>query len=517
MPEGQEIAIKMALSILSVVVISWGIMASRRERSCRPAYISLIVLAGFSAATYYNFGKFHGRAFIHHWEFFHYYLNSKYFPELGYDGLYSASLKAQTETDPIYPRQATARDLRNNKKVFVGALRGHQDEVRERFSQSRWEQFSKDNSFFLRWNRPRYLELVRSDHGFNATPTWSFTARLFDGWLPATLRTLDLLACLDISLLAVMFVVIFRTYGSKVGAVSLIIFGLNYASRYYWIGGALLRQDWLAASVVGVCMLRSNRHALAGALFGYATMVRVFPVIFLLGPLVLVIKSLITERRIPNWAWRLGLAYVLALVICLAAGSLAGRGASAWTEYAGRLAAHHETWLTNNVGLQNVLLYGPETFFRRTVDWSLPEPWTHWQAKMNKMKYDRRHPLALAIILYVGMIAAAAWRASVDEAAALGMGAIYAFLLLTCYYWAMLLMLPFKRGSQAALIAFLGFNVFWCLVHFCHTSSELRYGLLSWGLGLLFIIWALPDAIRTLRHSGAEPQSEIDANALSNK
>jgi len=499
MPETLELPIRIAFSVLALAVIGWNLFSMWRGRKSKAAFFSLILLAALSVGLYFNFGKFHGQSFIHHWEFFHYFLNSKYFPELGYDGLYSASIKAQTETDPRYPRQRATRDLRTNQKMFVSALTAHQEEVKARFSPERWKDFSKDNSFFLRWNTPGYIEKVRSDHGFNASPTWIFVARLFDNGVSAKFRPLSLLASLDIVLLAIMFVVVFRTYGATIGLISLIVFCLNYAGRFDWLGGALLRQDWLAAAVMGVCMLRRRRHAAAGLLFAYATMVRIFPVLFLLGPGVLALKSLLQERRLPKWAWQLGLGYLVGLMICFGAGCLTGKGMSAWTEFAGKIEQHHATWLTNNVGLHNVLLYGPDTFSRRTVSWNLLDPWTRWQAKMTAMKHDRRILLTLAVLLYVGVISAAAWRCSLDEAAALGMGAIYATLLLTCYYWAMLLMLPFKRRSEAAVVAFFGFNIFLCIVHLAHGSFELRYGLMSWTLGALLLVWALPDALRTFR------------------
>jgi hypothetical protein len=118
---------------------------------------------------------------------------------------------------------------------------------------------------------------------------------------------------------------------------------------------------------------------------------------------------------------------------------------------------------------------------------------------MNAITVEYRVLLALAMLLYVGVIVAAAWRHPPDEAAALGLGAVYATLLLTCYYWVMLLMLPFKRRSDATVLTFFAFNVLALIMHFVHPASEWRYGLVSWTLGLLFLIWALPDAFRTVR------------------
>ncbi len=60
------------------------------------------------------------------------------------------------------------------------------------------------------------------------------------------------------------------TYGSRVGGLALVIFGLGYPWRFDWIGGAFLRLDWFAAVIAGICLLERERPAWAGALLGYA-------------------------------------------------------------------------------------------------------------------------------------------------------------------------------------------------------------------------------------------------------
>ncbi len=37
-----------------------------------------------------------------------------------------------------------------------------------------------------------------------------------------------------------------------------------------------MRLDWLAASVCAICLLKTNRPALAGVLLGYASVTRLF-------------------------------------------------------------------------------------------------------------------------------------------------------------------------------------------------------------------------------------------------
>ncbi len=491
-----EIVTKGVLCLVAVGVILW-----RHRRSCRlpqkRAGELLGLMAAVSTAAWFNFGLFHGAGFVHYWEQFHYFLGSKYFPELGYDGLYVASLAAQQESSPELPLQPFVRDLRTNAVAPTYAVPEHKAEVRGRFSAARWRQFVDDNQGFVESNSVDYLRQIRTDHGYNPTPTWTFVARIADRFLPASRANLELLGLFDPLLLAVMFVVVFRTYGSRVGCLALVIFGLGYPWRFDWVGGAFLRQDWLAAVVVGVCMLKRERFVLAGALFAYATMVRIFPVVFVFGLVVVAIRGLV-RRESLGWLGRFAGGFTLSVGVCLLAGCLAGRGAGAWPEFARNLAKHRGTWLTNNVGSKNLVLYGPETVKRRLVNWTLPEPWSMWQVHMDRLQLERRPAVVAIALLMLALAGAAAWRSPPDEAAALGVVAVFAVVVLTCYYWVMLLVLPLRRGV-AASVGVLGLCAGLYGLDLVTPSFEMIYGAMSWGLAVLFAGWAVPDAVAAVR------------------
>ena len=58
------------------------------------------------------------------------------------------------------------------------------------------------------------------------------------------------------------------------------VFGAGFA----WTGGSFLRQVWLVSLLGAVCALAKRREGLAGALLGIATALRIFPALFLAGP-----------------------------------------------------------------------------------------------------------------------------------------------------------------------------------------------------------------------------------------
>lgn len=508
--EVSEIKVKLCLMIGTLAVILYRALPHKRLNAQRAGNL-LTVAAIIAVLAYLNFGAFHGRVYNHFWEQFHYVLGAKYFPELGHDGLYAASIEAQTRKNPEAYQghiQPVIRDLRTNEMVSTQAPETleHRAEVKARFSDERWSEFINDNYHFLWRNTPGYITSIRRDHGFNPPPSWTFVARLF-AWPKVDDSSLAWMANLDVILLITMFVVVFRTYGSRIGCLSLILFGLNYAGRYYWVGGAFLREDWLACSVIGICMLKREKYFAGGAFIGWATAVRVFPVLFLFGPAILGLRALI--RREPlKWSFQIVGGFVLALLVALAAGSLTGRGPAAWSEFADAITLHRGTWLTNNVGLENVILYDMETMERKLVNFSLPEPWIHWQAKMDQLKVERSPVVWGARGLMLLILAMACWRARVDDAAAIGgMVAIFALVVTTCYYWQMLLIIPFLR-SRTLLYGAIGLNIFMAVLHFLTPSFEMRYGLYSWGLLILFLSFLLPQAWKEIQDMRGAKETE---------
>ncbi|MCG8463064.1 MAG: DUF2029 domain-containing protein [Holophagales bacterium] len=505
-PEEVEVKVKGVLAVATLLLFTIRVLEPPQKVHKRQAGTALALAAFLSVVGYYNFGATHGRVFVHHWEQFHYSLNSKYFPELGYDGLYAASVQAQAETYPDERIQPVIRDLRTNEIVptYSDGVMEHRLEVKERFSPDRWRSFVRDNRHFLDANTRGYLLHIRRDHGYNPPPSWTFVARIFSSWMPLDASGLGFLGFLDIVLLGILFTAIFHTFGTRVGCVALVIFGLCYAGRFYWVGGAFLREDWLTAVGLGICLLEKRRYRWAGVCFGYAAAVRIFPVLFLVGPAVLGLRALL--RRDWKWAREVALGFALTLGLAVGLGCLAGRGPSAWVEFADAISLHRQTWLTNNVGLENVILYEKQDWDRELVDFSLPEPWMHWQTRMTERQGELAGLTWTARLLMLGLLALAAWRARPSEGSALSLSAVFAMVLTTCYYWQALLVLAVLR-STPIVYGVLLVNLGMYYLHFESPAFELRYGLFSWGLLLVFLAILLPRAWRTLRTRAPDPET----------
>jgi len=503
MSSSAELAIKGLLCLVALAVAVWRLRAERgSQRSRKRADRSLAVLALVAALAYDSFGLVFDHYFLHPSELFHYVLGSKYFPELGYDGLYVASIGAQLETDRDHPLPPLTRDLRTNRIVPTHEVADHEREVYARFAPERWAAFRADHSFFGHGERVRWPERMRMDHGYNPTPAWTFVARLFTAHLPVNATTLTLLTLIDPLLLAAAFFLLFRTYGLRIGSLALILFGLGYPWLSTWVGGAFLRQDWFAAVVIGTCTLKAGRPARAGALLAYAAAVRVFPLLLLFGLAVVALRCLV-RREPAAWIPRFAAGFAAVTILAALAGTLTGRGASAWPEFFADIEKHRDTWSQNTAGLEVALLQSSfRAYGHLPAEAAGGAEWAAWQSEMTRA-HDAARPFTLAATaLILLLVAAAAWDARHDEALVLGVAVVFALLVLSSYYWALLCVVPIQRRWTPTLgLLLLNATLFGMAWSGCGYDSI--HVALSWGLLAIVLAWLFPLAVRKVSKSTA--------------
>lgn len=486
-----QVGIRLAASLVVVALVAAAEISPLR-RTTRVAVRVLGAAAFLSAFSYVNFGTFHHRSLVNDHEMFHYVLGARYFPELGYDGLYLASLEAEQELHPGRPEPRRMRDLRTNRLVPVRRLDDARRAVRARFRPARWRRFVRDHDSFARTLPPAWLARVRMDHGFNPTPAWTAVARLVSDPLPLGRPTLVALSLLDVALMVGAFVAIFRVFGARVGCLSLAVFGLGYGWRYYYIGGAFLRTDWLAAVAFAACLLERRRPGWAGAALGYATAVRIFPAILLLGPGVLALRAWSRGER-PAWPWHLGIGFALVLAAGLAAGTLAGRGPSGWTAFSANILRHRDLAPPNRVGLDNVVRNAP-TLLGDLARGELPRELPVWRQRQVERVREQRRVLAWAAQAgLLALVAGACTRARPAGSLALSTGAVFALAPAGSYYWAMLLLVPLQGGAGAVL-GLLGLSTAMKAVHLAWQGDTTRYAIKSLGLLVFFVAWTAPPA-----------------------
>jgi hypothetical protein len=451
------------LAVLGVVLLSWGARLDREGASAaRRRWRDRALAAGGLVAVlvYFNFGAFHFPSFVHYWDTFHYYVGAKYFRELSYQGLYECVAVAEA-ADPTRRRRVELRkmtDLRTNELRTTEEALAHPDRCRSRFAPDRWEEFTRDVDFFRAHLPPGLWDMAMADHGFNATPVWTIAGAAIASRVPATERSVLLLALLDEAYFAGMLAVVGWAFGWRVLAVGLLVFATNFPSRFGWTGGAFLRWDWLFFLVASVCCLRKGRSLLGGLALGYATLLRVFPGVALLGPLLAFALAarahgLMSEATRPYRRFALGVLLAGAALVpasLWSAGGLA-EGTRVYAAFLDNSVKHVQTPLANYMGLRTVVAYRPSEVARHLRDDRLFAPWKRW-SESRREAFRHALPVYVAVALgYVILLGLAVRRGAPWMSLSLGSTLIAVGPELTCYYYSFILAVALLHARRDAV------------------------------------------------------------------
>jgi len=309
----------------ALVLARFLLARSGRTREMRSLLLALAGTAAFSIPVYFNFFNYHYGGFVNPHEFFHYYLGSKYEQEIGYFDLYNAALVADDETGLAFrPVDGYILDLPTYGHRSVQSVLAERDRIKARFSAARWQEWLKDVSYFKRRLRGQQWNEVLRDMGYNATPVWSM---LVGATLSGRVATDDpagmtFLALLDVLLLTAVVGTVAWTFGAWPALAMIVFLVTSYMMAHVHMKGAFLRTDFVVALIAAMCLLRKGRPGWAGALVGYASLVRVFPVLFLFGPTVKLVDELVpvareASSRVGGWAVRAALVAAHAIVATL--------------------------------------------------------------------------------------------------------------------------------------------------------------------------------------------------------
>jgi len=339
-------ALRVVLVLLLGAVFVW--LAAGRPLTPRLRAVVFGLLAA-AALAYPNFGVFHPNHYrhIHYWDVYHYFMGAKYFPELGYSRLYEATYVAGRELGAFGDVRAL-RDLTTNR--FRDAATIDAAAVRGRFTPGRWQAFKRDlvviGSRIKEWPGPLL------DRGYNDPPPRALLLHLLVRWVPATPVTLTLLTSIDYALVLVALVAVWWAFGPIPAAVAFASLWLSFFARFDFIGGSLVRWDWIAALLLGVAALARGAGVTAGVCLAYAALARIFPVLFLLP---LVIKM--AGRRPPAGVRRTLVAAAAVIIVVVGLVAAGGEDRTFAREYLTKIQLHSREVAANSVGLGSLLAF----------------------------------------------------------------------------------------------------------------------------------------------------------------
>jgi len=184
-------------------------------------------------------------------DFYHYYIGSKYFRELGYFDLYECSAVADQQRRKALRPDWKIRDLRTYRYRTISSLADRPRYCQELFSAERWRSFGRDIEVLSGWLSPKGWNTALKDKGYNATPVWTMVAARFSNLVPLeSAAGVFWLLSFDWVFSLAIFVGVGLAYGWRPALLVAVFFGLNSLSATGFVKGSFSRLDWLACLVL---------------------------------------------------------------------------------------------------------------------------------------------------------------------------------------------------------------------------------------------------------------------------
>ncbi len=437
-----------ALAVIAIAVIAgYAVVESRvvvRRLSAGTARFvqrALLVVLGLAAllavATYVDFGVFRYGSYLNEWDFYHYYMGSKYAKEVGYTNLYGATLAADREAGLRYQHpRGEIRNLATAEIRDVAFVAAEANRYRGRFREARWREFVADITWFKMQLPEKRWSLILVDHGYNGTPAWSFVVGGLCTRHLAIQNPISrwLMLLLDPLLLVGAIIAVAWAFGPRAALLTVVFVGTHYLLSWGHLKGALLRTDFAMCSLLAVCLVKKGRYKIAGALLGWAILSRVFPAFLLLGPAVLLGHGCWRTRRFDRQLGSLFLA-AGAIIVLVGLGSCAYFGGfGIWREWSEKITLHYAGGSDWDLGFRTI---AESSFFHGRPMRDAVIAMATGQTAASTV-----HPLEIAAILLLALPALTFVRA-LEHHEALAYGFVFVFLFSnTSYYYYLILCVP---------------------------------------------------------------------------
>lgn len=291
-----------------------------------------------------------------------YYLNTKFFDEIGYYDLYPLLLHTVSEYKiSPFPYASDRVLLQNNKgfywKGYEELLRENDSfaHIRDRFTHERWNEFISDLTYLTTiqregWKNKRRWTNFFWDHGFNAGPVWVAAAARVCALVP--IERIKFLCTLEALLLYATIVFLGVILGADIAAISFIVLWNSFSTEWPTIGVGIGRYDYLILLIASCLFAIKGKNRLAGMSFGIAAAFRYLPVVAL--PVVALRWYFDKKRGNPTEASGNFLVSCVGTLLIVHLGAMAILPPGTFTDYRHKMKAHSatENLTRGKVGLQ---------------------------------------------------------------------------------------------------------------------------------------------------------------------
>lgn len=332
-------------------------LADERARTWAERLITaaLVFVALLSSVNYF-YGTRNNGVYVHRWDAFHTVIGVKYHPELGYFDLYKCSYAIDREGPHHFRAVDKIRDLETREFVDRDKHIAGND-CKDRFTPERLEQFKHDLDQFGTWSSKSSWRKLFKDKGFNGTPFYASVCKPLVNSIEVSIDGLKQLAAIDPILMLIAFGVVGWAFGARQAAIMAIFFCVFFPNRFVHMGGSILRFDYAAALMIGFAALKRDKWGLAGAMFAWATMVRVFPAIFAVGVGLKIAVDVIEQRKIRPEHWRF-VGWFGGLIVLFFLISLVGMhgGIENWVHWWQDMKVHNAKSASFRVGFKHLFM-----------------------------------------------------------------------------------------------------------------------------------------------------------------
>jgi len=474
--------LRILLSLIGIgLSFGYYVYYVRGNTTHRTIYTSVLVLCAVCALYLYlgvgpQFNRTRVQRIMNPHDFYHYYIGSKYFRELGFFDLYECSVVADQERRRRLEPDWRIRDLRTYRYRSVSSLAGRARHCRSLFTTERWNSFADDVDVLSGWLPAANWNAVLKDKGYNATPVWTMVAARLSNLVPLdSAAGLLWLLSLDWLFTLTIFGAVCVAFGWRHALLVVLFWGVNFMSATGFVKGSLLRLDWLACLILALCLIKRGRYLPAGILAGLATSLRIFPGLFLVGLAAKAIYTVIRTRSLPRRYLHFFAASFVTVGLLMSVTALTSHGRERWSDFGTKITSHDRQIAGYRVGFKYAMLDAG----------SMPRA----QAMKLFESAPKRRVWWLTQLLMLATVFVAAQRLRDHQTLALSFVCVF-FLTAPTFYYYQMLVVPFmlflperpRDGTGLGMGVFFGWSVLgYTLGEMWPLGFELSHRL-SWSL-----------------------------------
>lgn len=427
-PEQLEAA-KYVLPLLGLLCVGLFV-ALRAPRFDFLRGMTLAALLGTTLAGGYCYSHdgWTTRRYLNAYEFFHYYLGSKYAKELGYSDLYESALIALKESGrkDLPP---TVRDLAAARAVPSAQVLPKADQLKAKFSPERWEAFKQDVNFFRgSFRGTKGFNKMMNDKGYNPAPMWTMVGGTLSNLVPTSSpRGMMALALIDVGYMLLAAGCVFWAFGPRTTLLIALVLFTQYVTSHTHMKAAFMRMDWIMCLVMAACFLKKDYWKTAGFLLGWAACSRIFPAVFAFGIGAKLVLDLLLDRKLNRNALQCLVTFGATIVV-FAAASWLYTGTAYWQDFLSKISDHNDDISAWRVGFKYVWLLSYKGAGLSGA--SLAQQYEDW--------INIYHAIQLGVLLLCIPLVR---RLQDHEAFCLGMVPVF-FLVAPTYYYYILILIP---------------------------------------------------------------------------